>query len=43
MIVSNDELLYNAAWDGDIKQIEELLSKSARIGYKDEVRKVFVV
>ena len=37
MSASNDELLFNAARDGDLKKVKELLSKGVGTGYKDEV------
>ena len=37
MSASNDELLYNASKDGDLKKVKELLSKGVGTGYRDEV------
>ena len=35
--ISNDELLYNAAKNGDVDELKELLSKGASTTFKDEV------
>ena len=35
--ISNDELLYNAAKNGDVDEVKELLSKGASTTFKDEV------
>jgi hypothetical protein len=37
MSASNDELLYNAARDGYLEDVKELLSKGVGTGYRDEV------
>ena len=38
MSASNDKLLYEAARDGDVVKLKELLSKgTGTAGYKDEV------
>ena len=37
MSASNDELLFNAARDGDLKKVKELLSKGTGTGYRNEV------
>jgi hypothetical protein len=37
MSASNDELLFNAAKRGDLKEVKELLSKGTGTGYQDEV------
>jgi len=37
MRASNDELLYNAARDGNLPKVKELLSKGTGTGYRDEV------
>jgi len=37
MSASNDELLYNAARDGNLAKVKELLSKGVGTGYRDEV------
>ena len=33
----SDELLYNAARDGRLEEVNELLSKGTGTGYRDEV------
>ena len=38
MSASNDELLYYAACEGDLKKVEELLSRGAGTGFRDGVR-----
>ena len=35
--MSNNELLYNAAKNGDVEEVKELLSKGASTKFKDEV------
>jgi len=37
MSASNDELLFNAARDGNLKKVKELLSEGTGTGYRDEV------
>ena len=37
MSASNDELLYEAARDGKLEKVKELLSKGVRTGYRDGV------
>ena len=37
MSASNDELLYEAARDGKLEVVKELLSKGTGTGYRDEV------
>jgi hypothetical protein len=37
MSVSNEELLFNAARDGDIVKMKELLSKGTGTGFRNEV------
>ena len=37
MSASNDELLFNAARDGKLEKVIELLSKGTGTGYRDEV------
>jgi hypothetical protein len=37
MRASNDELLYNAARDGNLPKVKEMLSKGTGTGYRDEV------
>jgi hypothetical protein len=37
MSASNDELLYEAARDGKLEVVKELLSKGVGAGYRDKV------
>jgi hypothetical protein len=37
MSASNDELLYEAARDGKLDKVKELLSKGVGTGYRDKV------
>ena len=37
MSASNDKLLYDAARDGKVEKVKELLSKGTGTGYKDGV------
>jgi len=37
MSASNDELLYEAARNGKLEVVKELLSKGTGTGYRDEV------
>jgi len=37
MSASNDELLFNAARDGKLEEVKELLSKGVGTGYRNEV------
>jgi hypothetical protein len=37
MSASNDKLLYEAARDGKLKEVQELLSKGVGTGYRDVV------
>ena len=37
MSASNDKLLYDAARDGDLEKVKELLSKGTGTGYRNEV------
>ena len=37
MSASNDELLFNAARDGDVEKVKEMIIKGAGIEFRDEV------
>jgi hypothetical protein len=37
MSASNDELLFYAAWDGDVAKVKDLLSEGTGIGYRFKV------
>jgi hypothetical protein len=37
MSASNEELLFYAAWNGELEEVKELLSKGTGTGYRNEV------
>jgi hypothetical protein len=41
-VVSNDELLFNAARNGDYVKVIDMLSKGAGTGLRDEVSELIV-
>ena len=43
MSASNDELLFNAAKDGDLTKVKELLSKGTGIEYRDKASQLIVL
>ncbi len=43
MSASNDELLFNAARDGDVSEVKELLSKGVGTGCRDKVSYLIIM
>jgi hypothetical protein len=41
MSASNDKLLFEAARDGKLEEVKELLSKGTGTGYTDEVENLY--
>ena len=41
MSASNDELLFYAAWDGDVAKVKDLLSEGTGTGYRFKVSQLF--
>ena len=42
MSASNDKLLYEAARDGKLEEVKELLSKRVGTGYRDAVSEIII-